>query len=517
MYTLDELNSLTRRGRKVSSLSVVVIAGPEMNQGEKKKAKSQANVPGQSKTELPTKGDTTLGINATLPEHCIMKVSTKGDARLCCMQAHLQVPKTLGEPFRIQVDRCVKFPENRTDDNYQQAVAIYLSTMKEGLEHAIAIRVIQNPRSLCCQEPPNHFHLLASPIPFARQTSAFSIHQGELYRVTAYVSFIDWIRSAQGEGYCLNGHDLGMKDCLVKISCVTVHNTLIPLSNSWNALKSLANAKERRAVCNVLLACGFIRERCLVTVMKDLSSDELNFLPLSLQNFRERTRVWSAFSELVRNVLLPLANLGIVHHDLRCVPDGSSGFRIFNILGKSHKNGTIELRLIDYDSLALFTGDPSLPLQPHAVSSPVFVGLCESPYVFLFWQVLWMAYVLWHPRQGRKKPPGVKFFDFFKSLSKHEQGFEDFKNFLHGGQLDELLGKVDCEAVDDVNRGASDVVLRALDLCAAAMSDHKKQEPASVQQSAGHHKRKRARPDAGTEANLMVGEPEVTKKQRATC
>jgi hypothetical protein len=115
------------------------------------------------------------------------------------------------------------------------------------------------------------------------------------------------------------------------------------------------------------------------------------FQDLSHDNFADRQAVWRAFCTLMRNVLLPMAGLDIVHNDIHCVPDAKSMYRVYNILGKQAPDGAIELKLIDFGSFVVF--DASLhhiPSQQHAVSVSRFFSY-RSAYEFIFWQVLWMA------------------------------------------------------------------------------------------------------------------------------
>jgi hypothetical protein len=113
---------------------------------------------------------------------------------------------------------------------------------------------------------------------------------------------------------------------------------------------------------------------------------------LSHNVFPDRRAVWKAFCFLVRNVLL--ANVGVVHNDIRCVSDSRSKYDVYNILGKRGLGRVVELKLIDYESLVVFaTSSPRIPYQSHAASVESF-GRSRLAYEFLFWQLLLMAYVL---------------------------------------------------------------------------------------------------------------------------
>jgi hypothetical protein len=359
------------------------------------------------------------------------------------MQAQLDIPLDLGDTFQLQVCRQVNFPQGENEDNYKEAVGIYLATLKNGLQHAKALQDFREPRSLCCQAqvPLDNLQLLASPIPFAPRGSEFSIHQGELFQFTADcpLSLGGWIAQFP-ESYCLADADFAMEGCLVKISFVTVHKSLVPLQTCWEALKALGSSSEKGAVSEVLLACACIPRLVLITVMKNLSPRSDPFQALSHKNFPDQHAVWKAFCMLVRNVLLPLANVGVVHNDIRCVSDSSSKYEVYNILGKLKSDGDLELKLIDYESLVVFDAClPAIRMQRHAISVDAFGIVSRSAYKFLFWQILWMAYALWYPRVGSKNPD-IRAIDLIDKLfCADETSLQGFRDFLNPNRM-ALLG-----------------------------------------------------------------------------
>jgi hypothetical protein len=414
MYMMEVWRSLAMRGRVASSLTPIVLSGRRTIQATKFEASTQ--VP--ARDTLPQSTDV-APLNA--------------DVKLCCIQAQLHIPVELGDPFVLQVVRQVKFPEEENEHNYQEAVGIYLRAMKEGLQHAKALEHFREPRSLCCQVPPNHLQLLAAPCPISSLASKFSIHQGELFRFSAEypVSIGRWI-DLFPKSHCLANSELLLDGCLVKVSFITVHSTLIPLQTSWKALHAVASSSEKGAVSDVLLACALIPPLLLVTVMKNLQPNDDPFQPLSHKNFPDQHAVWKAFCMLVRNVLLPLANVGVVHNDIRCVSDSSSKYEVYNVLGRLKSDGDLELKLIDYESLVVFDAClPAIRMQRHAISVDTFGIVSRSAYKFLFWQILWMAYALWYPRVGSKNTD-IRAIDLVDTLFRADetslQGFRDFLN-----------------------------------------------------------------------------------------
>jgi hypothetical protein len=387
MYMMEVWHTLAKRGQVASSLPVVVLSGRSMK------------LDTQQKT-----GYTAEGLTRGSQPHSGAPASA--NIKLCCVQARLDIPECLGEQFQLQVGRQIMFPEGRSDGNYKDAMGVYLNAMTDGLQRAHAIREAVNPQSLslCCYAPIPNLRLVASPIPFARTSSDFSVHQGELFEFTEDLPIEDWLDKLEigdvtVESLCLVDRSTTTENCLVKVSFLSVHNTLVPLKDCWKAMDRLAGSDVKSMVSDVVLACSFISGHCLVLMMKNLSPKSDPFQDLSHDNFPDRPAVWRAFCKLVQNVMLPMASLDIVHNDIRCVPKGRSGYRVYNILGKRDPDGAIELKLIDYDSLVVF--DPCLkqiPMQQHAVSTGWFFSY-RSAYEFLFWQVLWMAYVLWFPEE----------------------------------------------------------------------------------------------------------------------
>jgi hypothetical protein len=336
-------------------------------------------------------------------------------AKLCCLQAFLQIPRYLGDTFKVSLGRCVRFPENKdfeghavksskptNEDNYMEAVAVYLNALTIGLEHGAAIlnARIRKPCSLCFQESTKQLRLIASPIPCAAK-DAFTIGQGELFEVidAANTSLSPWLRSfVDRRKHIFCDAACTMEDCLVKISHKTVHDLLVPPGLNWSALEILRTAITGGAIGDVLLACASPSPLCIVTVMKNLRKD--NFTPVP-NDLPDRRGLWPAFQLLVTNVLLPLANVKVVHTDIRCAPLRNSTYSISNILSCQKNDGTFELRLIDYESLVMLDSDLTgySVTQDCAVSVSHFGGVFRFAHEFLFWQVLWMAFV-WSPRNS---------------------------------------------------------------------------------------------------------------------
>jgi hypothetical protein len=194
----------------------------------------------------------------------------------------------------------------------------------------------------------------------------------------------------------------------------------------------------KTAIGKVLLACAHVSDRCFVTVMKDLSrchnpsgakrsrSENKNIVILP-SVFDTRLLFWDVFTSLVNDVLVPLASMNIVHADIRFDPRPGKQC-ICNILGERNNEGEIDLRLVDYESLVYCKGHaPLLVTQPYAISVIHFQDEFPSAFEYLFWQVLWVAY-LWSPTTD----PGnvVTTYIFVNNFFSDDQVLDPFKRTI---------------------------------------------------------------------------------------
>jgi hypothetical protein len=249
------------------------------------------------------------------------------------MEGFLLIPDELGDPFRHHVGRCVRFSSDEVLDEassfYKEAVAIYIRTMRIGLEHAITMRANMNAGkgavSLCCSPPRPELQLLASPTPHAQQTNGMRICQGELYKLEG-VNVDGWMKglvdpSLFSELTCQFPESLPtVRNHIVKLSCKTVHNSFVPLDDSWFALQFICSngpSELKMEITKSLRACAYLSRRYLVTVMLDLSTPEGTTLVVSPALFKERVHLWDAFTKLVTTVLIPMAEMHVIHADIR--------------------------------------------------------------------------------------------------------------------------------------------------------------------------------------------------------
>jgi hypothetical protein len=346
------------------------------------------------------------------------RTSDENANRLCCVDATLNIPEYVGGLVTYKVESHITFQEV---DFEKKAIACYLRALRKGLKNANAIydqyratpSLLRPPDSMCgaklrigTYEVPGPV-LVASPIPYANATTypaLARIAQGELFSFAAADS--TWLRQA-GKSFVVFGDSTNdQEQLLLKVSCAAVHNNLIAKKDCWSALRNIraGSAALKAKIAEVLLLCWRPKDAyTLVTVMKDRRNTHSHLYPS--QFTVEMGRLWAGFSTLVKDLLLPLARLEVIHADIRV------GWRkTHNILyPKNDKEDG--LLLIDYDSL--IEGDLAVEVEENgsAVSMKILnynLGP-QSSVQYVLWQILWMAYV-WALRNDEDD---LVFRDFF--------------------------------------------------------------------------------------------------------
>jgi hypothetical protein len=203
-------------------------------------------------------------------------------------------------------------------------------------------------------------------------------------------------------------------------------------------------------------------ETLLSTVMKDLShvgkesDDMLSPHPKSsagstLSGFDTPLLRWEAFSKLVRSVLLPMADVGVVHADIRLDP---MEWSLCNMIVDERAHPSGEFRLIDLESLVVFRYARSRGVsQEYAISINHF-GDSSSAHEFVFWQILWVAYV-WCPMTSSDNLRTSWGF-VYSFLKSDDEQFREFRNWIQGNfpdgvtrlQINQKLAKEDCVIED---------------------------------------------------------------------
>lgn len=396
--------------------------------------------------------------------------------RLCCLLASLHIPNILGERFRYQVNRCIKFPQTDDEANelYRQALSVFIETLCTGLEHAVKLLRSKNqdPVTLCCSPPHPDLRLIASPIPEAN-SSVWKISQGELHKVKTKGTIRSWMQKHFGgikwRSLVFADENMAVEQCIIKISFKAVHNWLIPCERCWRCLETISAVDElKAAVAKVLRVCLYNASTgCLIIVMRDLTlysdsspivasntindpssrqpgiSNAVNLepIPLAANEYRNRgsaleqlmplllptpTRSigslparFEALQRMIANVLLPMARIDVIHTDIRYV----SVSREFQNLLCFNDNGHMEMMVVDFESLSEYQGGTDFKNQPYAISVG-HLDQCATAFLYLFWQVLWVAYV-WCP-MTTAVAMAVEFVELFSSADDRLMGFKEW-------------------------------------------------------------------------------------------
>ncbi len=191
---------------------------------------------------------------------------------------------------------------------------------------------------------------------------------------------------------------------VVKVASTAVHKYLNHPSETWRAMEIISEKVNSRyedkikqleantaletikksGLFNVLFAAEKVGKNTLITIMRDLSNDYEDLIPKN----NARKGLWVAFEELVMRVLLPLADMSVIHPDIRPGWDFTA-----NILYIKKGEGRDAcdmpaMQLIDFDSLVVFS-DWSSPTVNFKYIDP---EANWTSYTFLWWQCLAVAY-----------------------------------------------------------------------------------------------------------------------------
>jgi hypothetical protein len=409
MYALDTMQCLTRRGIHASQISLTAVASTRKRN------------------------------------------DTEADTTLCCVHGALHVPQKVGQYMEYSVSTQISF--NSSAGSSEAAATLYIQTLREGMEYAGQIELEhQNraalPTSLCGATASGYgtfqfkgitatgVRLIASPIPGAEiLANGWSVHQGELFCCDS-VTFSGNTLLFSGASQATN--------VLIKVSSAPVHDALVPIETCAPILQVLClsgDASLKREIGNTLIAAAADFRGTLVTVMQDLSqslypeshpssaSAPAGFKVLNHREILGSGKVcalWDAFQTLVEKVLLPMANCDVIHMDIR-----PGWEKTYNVLLRDTDEG-MELRLIDFESLTVpFKGsvrnDPAICCDDVAVLDEL------SAHSYLWWQILWMAFVWQHRGPAGEEPPHSRAFVLYLFDEGDDDGDayrSEFKNFV---------------------------------------------------------------------------------------
>lgn len=268
---------------------------------------------------------------------------------------HLICPRVCGNEFKYCVNNFGKF-SNKQDEEMESilnALSVYVHTILYGLR--VALRVLRDRmenqpyqpdplsgRNLMIGVQHLHWPVFASPIKLPSwvtdPSGYLKIAQGELFRGCLNVHEVLANSNLEAGSFIefgVNDETIGV---LVKVSSKAVHNWLISPSAAFSAMYGV------KAILRGPLLATIEMDAGVISIMRDLSMD--NYSMLCPRDHRGNLALlWEGFADLVRAVLLPLAQCGVVHSDIR------PGFNVTsNIMCKLVGN-KFQMELIDFESL----------------------------------------------------------------------------------------------------------------------------------------------------------------------
>ncbi len=286
------------------------------------------------------------------------------------VSARLQVPKACGDGFSYTIQDYGQFSDCDHDGSIEQALSVYVETNWYGLVAAIDVQkklaagkapiaVPASGQSLMIGDVALDLQLCASPIRGAvtcqdhdQVNSLWTVSQGELFRGRLDINKVVQNSGAFFVDFCHGRNKkMGSSDVLIKVSSPTIHHLLVPSSEAWVALEKISRTgkplvDEIGSVLHAIVETG----PGFATIMDDLTMQ--GYSPLKpIERCGQLAVLWQGFQYLAENVLLPMAELGIVHADIRPGYDVTSSILFKLQRGK----GGIEMatmKLIDLESLA---------------------------------------------------------------------------------------------------------------------------------------------------------------------
>jgi hypothetical protein len=339
----------------------------------------------------------------------------------------LLVPEKCGDNFEYSVTGCGDLEENDDFASIKGAISVYLDTLLFGLRAAKAMLTAINQDAAIGPYPTSGKHLMFGDVELEDMKLRGKPHIGtRLLRNNDTDDERSHWRASQGEIFTgrLNFHRLDellvWKDdivifnkddeevsVVVKVSALSVHKFLNHPAKAWRAIETINKKYEEYETIkathkiktqhewdgkneletkwdlfNVLFAAEKM-ENALITIMADLSADYEGLTPSK----HDLKRLWAAFDDLVTRVLLPLADMNIIHPDIR--PGSNFTSNILYIKEGKGQCTIPSMQLIDFDSLVMF-GDWSPPLAYNFK----YIKKRENwtSHAFLWWQCVTLAY-----------------------------------------------------------------------------------------------------------------------------
>ncbi len=291
--------------------------------------------------------------------------------RLRWVSARLYIPEACGNRFTYSMDDFGHFYEKRKaaeKNSAIQAVRVNLDTLLFALKIAIGIRDELNVGRIPLPVPASGrivkigkkklddvLSFCASPITGARNIpnstgNKWRINQADLFRGNVNVCGILDQTKISCVQFWNETDTMGAAQVLVKVSSKAVHDLLTNPILAFSALQAVKRGQPKLAegVGSVLYA-AFQVGAGMVTIMADLSYQGYTALTPNMAYGSYLPVLWAGFRDLVETVLLPMADLNIIHPDIR--PGYDVTFNILCRLDDDDASKKATLKLIDYETL----------------------------------------------------------------------------------------------------------------------------------------------------------------------
>jgi hypothetical protein len=380
--------------------------------------------------------------------------------RTLAVGGKIYVPEACGRSFQYAVTGYVRSAEQE-DSNCAilEALTLYLETMLFGIEAGKGWMVAPQPVD---PKPTSGQRVMFGPANHLQPLKwRGSATLGKLLTADQEAHPEDdnkhW-KISQGEIFTgeLNMHHIKAKmlhsmDCVffntvnknvpvvVKVFSLAVHRYLIHPDKSCSALDKIHRAKlsaaTRKALSRVLYAV-YQPPIGMITIMADLTKEGYKVLHPHgcVSDTLPLAKLWEAFTTLVETVLLPIAQIGCIHPDVRAGFDVTSNI-LCQVKGKG-KSRQASMCLIDYESFVVFS------LWQRPISKEFKFIRSDNSWsaeTFVWWQCLAVAYA-WveAKRQGEmeqenleRKITTVQWLKQFRgSAANRNLGATDVKTLL---------------------------------------------------------------------------------------
>lgn len=393
---------------------------------------------------LKTEGDLPLAILAGQLSKKAKRHQTSSSSapsrRLLWVSACFNVPDHCGDPLQYSVTGSGPFPDGSVpaeekDSMFKLALSAYLEVLLFGLQQTqdvLAGLEDESIRSItlcgrnlffgifdltrCCP-------LKASPIPHAHlPVDGCRISQGELFAGKVNLSQVREETSGDRGVIWFDTSETSDEttddSVLVKCTSKSFHRWLVDPSRSKEALKLVATAfPEKPNMLKGLLGVYFRSGVGMVVLMRNLTLEYSDVKPEQQTQNGKGAQLWRSFIAMVETILIPLAEQGVVHVDIRPGYDFCANL-LYNVT-----NG--DMQPIDFESLVMADEREQDPFRS------------RDALKFVWWQCLWMSYA-WISKKSLSETYDLKKFQIlYMPTAIGARSTDNFRNFF-GGDWQEI-------------------------------------------------------------------------------